>query len=174
MAKKITELPTASSVDSTDKLVLVDMPGGTTKQATVEQLHTSPTFKGTITYEGTNLTISSVVGEVQTSSTSPATVAEFDMADETHCQFDAVITFARRTNVTKAGSYKLSVAYLRTSAGAPSIVGALVSQTEQETTAGDTATIDVSGNTVRVRVTAADSDPRNWSCELRVQETTAA
>jgi hypothetical protein len=134
----------------------------------------SPTITGTPIYSGTRCSIKSVVGEVQTSSVSATTVASYTMSDETHCQFDAIVTFARRTNVTKAGTYKLSVAYRRTSAGAPTIVGALVSQPEQETTAGDTVTIDVSTNDVRVRVTAADTDGRNWTCELRVQETTNA
>jgi hypothetical protein len=133
-----------------------------------------PTVSGTVVYQGTRFSIRSIPGEVQTSSTSATTVASYTMTDETHCQFDAIVTFARRTNVTKAGTYKLSVAYRRTSAGAPTIVGALVTQTDQETTAGDTVTIDVSSNDVRVRVTAADTDGRNWSCELRVQETTNA
>ncbi len=122
-------------------------------------------------FQGTRFRITSVIGEVQTSSTAATTVTSYAMSDDTHCQFDAIVTFASRTAVTKAGTYKLSVGYRRTAAGAPTIVGALVTQTEQETTAGDTVTIDVSSNDVRVRVTAADTDGRNWSCELRVQET---
>lgn len=134
-------------------------------------LISSPTFSGTPIYQGTRFSIRSVVGEVQTSSTSATTVASFTMTDDTHAQFDAIVTFARQTSVTKAGTYKLSVGYRRAAGGAPTIVGALVQPTDQETTAGDTVTIDVSSNDVRVRVTAADSDTRNWSCELRVQET---
>lgn len=133
-----------------------------------------PTISGTVIYQGTRFSIRSIPGEVQTSSTTTATVASYTMPDERHCQFDAIVTFARRTSVTKAGTYKLSVAYRRAAGGAPTIVGALVTQPDQETTASDTVTIDVSSNDVRVRVTAADTDGRNWSCELRVQETTNA
>ncbi len=133
-----------------------------------------PTITGTVIYQGTRFSIRSIPGEVQTSSTSTTTVASYSMSDDTHCQFDAIVTFARRTAVTKAGTYKLSVGYRRTGGAGPTIVGALVTQADQETTASDTVTIDVSSNDVRVRVTAADSDGRNWSCELRVQETTDA
>lgn len=134
----------------------------------------SPVITGTPIYQGTRVAIKSVVGEVQTSSTSQTTVASYAMSDETHVQFDAIVTYARRTNVTKAATYKRSVAYRRTSAGAPTIVGTIDPGTDQETTPADDVTFDVSTNTVRVRVTAADTDGRNWSCELRLQETTAA
>lgn len=174
MAKKITELTAITSVATGDLLPIIDVSAGNSKSSTVAKLFESPTISGTPIYQGTRLAIKSVVGEVQTSSTSATTVASYDMTDETHAQFDAIVTFARRTNVTKAGTYKVSVAYRRTGGAAPTIVGSLVALTDQETTAGDGATIDVSGNTVRVRVTSADTDPRNWSCELRVQETTAA
>jgi hypothetical protein len=137
----------------------------------------SPTIQQTgahaVLFQGTRFAMKSVVGEIQTSSVSAATVVSYTMSDETHCEFDAIVTFARRTSVTKAGTYKLSVAYRRTSGGAPVIVGSLVAPTAQETEA-NTVTIDVSGNDVRVRFTAADTDGRNVSCELRVQETTAA
>ena len=109
--------------------------------------------------------------DAATSSTSPTTLASYEMADETLVAFDVIVTCARKTNVTKGGRYKRSVVYRRTGGGAPTIVGALESGTDQETTAGDDVTIDVSGNDVRVRVTAADSDPRNWFAEFRVQET---
>lgn len=112
-----------------------------------------------------------IIGSVQTSTTTTTTVASFDMTDETLCAFDVIVTCARRTNVTKGGRYKRSVVYRRTGGGGPTIVGSLESGTDQETTAGDDVTIDVSSNTVRVRVTAADTDTRNWLAELRVQET---
>jgi hypothetical protein len=133
----------------------------------------SPTVTGTPIYQGTNVKITSVIGEVQTSSTTQTTVASYTMVDESHCRFDVIVTYARRTNVTKAADYTRKVAYRRTSAGAPTIVGVLESGTDEETTAADDVTIDVSSNDVRVRVTAADSDGRNWSCEMRVQETLA-
>ncbi len=132
----------------------------------------SPVCIGTPVYQGTRFAIKSIIGEVQTSSTSATTVASYTMSNETHCLFDVIVTFARRTNVTKGGSYKRSVSYRRTSSGVATIVGALESGTDEETTAGDDVTIDTDGgSTVRVRVTAADSDGRNWSCEIRLQET---
>jgi hypothetical protein len=151
--------------------------GTTATQTLSAKTLSSPTIQQTgshaVLFQGTRLAMKSVVGEIQTSAASAATVVSYTMSDETHCQFDAIVTFAARTAVTKAGTYKLSVAYRRTGAAAPTIVGALTSQTAQETEA-NTVTIDVSGNDVRVRFTAADTDGRNVSCELRVQETTAA
>jgi hypothetical protein len=131
---------------------------------------TSPVVAGTPIYQGTHASIKNVVGEVTTSSTSATTVASYAMTDETHAQFDAIITYGRKTATTKAATYKRSVAYRRTSGGAPTIVGSLVAGTDQETTSADDVTIDVSSNTVRVRVTAADSDDRYWMCDLRIQE----
>ncbi len=134
----------------------------------------SPVCIGTPVYQGTRFSIKSIIGEVQTSSTSATTVASYTMSNETHCLFDVIVTYARRTNVTKAAAYKRSVSYRRTSAGVATIVGALESGTDEETTSGDDVTIDTDGgSTVRVRVTAADSDNRNWSCEIRLQETLA-
>lgn len=134
---------------------------------------TSPVFGGTPQYTATRGSIKSVVAEVQTSSTSQTTCGSYTMTDETLCAFDIIVTCARRTNVTKGGRYKRSVVYRRTSAGAPTIVGVLEAGVDQETTAADDVTIDVSSNDVRVRVTAADADPRNWFVEIRVQETLA-
>ena len=116
-----------------------------------------------------------IFGELQTSAAgaSATPLASYTMVDESICAFDVVVTMARQTNVTKGGRYKRSVAYRRTAGGAPAIVGAIETGTDQETTAGDDVTINVSGNIVRVIVTAADADPRNWTCELRVQETLA-
>ncbi len=130
-----------------------------------------PTVTGTPVYQGTHGSIKSVVGEVTTSSTSATTVASYAMVDESHCRFDAVVSYVRKTNATKAGSYQRTVDYRRTSAGAPTIVGTLDTGNDHETTPADSVTIDVSSNTVRVRVTAADSDDRYWFCELRIQET---
>lgn len=134
---------------------------------------TSPIVNGSPQYVGTRGSIKSVVGEVQTSSTTAATIASYAMADETLCAFDVIVTCARRTNVTKGGRYKRSFVYRRTGGSAPVILGSLESGTDQETTAGDNVTIDVSSNDVRVRGVAADTDGRNWFCEIRVQETLA-
>ncbi len=133
----------------------------------------APIVTGTVTYQGTRLRILSIPGEVQTTDATVTTVASFAMNDETLCAFDVVVTAARGTNVTKGGRWKRSVVYRRTSAGAPTIVGTLESGTDEETDAGLDVTIDVSSNTVRVRVTGIIATNFNWTCELRVQETLA-
>lgn len=120
---------------------------------------------------GTNFTIyPPEYPEVSTDSTAETTLASFTMSDETLCSFDAIVTCARQTAVTKGGRYKRAVTYRRTGGGAPEIVGDIETGTDAETTSGDDVTFDVSGNAVRLRVTAADSDPRNWGAEFRAQE----
>ncbi len=128
---------------------------------------------GTVTYQGTRLRILSIPAEVQTTDATVTTLASFTQLDETLVAYDVVVTAARGTNVTKGGRYKRSVVYRRTSAGAPTIVGALESGTDEETDAAMDCTIDVSGNAVRVRVTGIAATNFNWTCELRVQETIA-
>jgi hypothetical protein len=147
--------------------------GTTSTQTLTNKTLTSPILGGTPQYTSARGSVRSVVGEVQTSSTSQTTVASYAMTDETLCAFDVIVTCARRTNVTKGGRWKRSVVYRRTSAAAPAIVGTLETGTDQETTAGDDVTVDVSGSSIVVLVTAADADARNWLCELRVQETLA-
>lgn len=166
-----TEMPQRALLRFVGCTVADDPTNGRTN-VTFDRL-TSPVFTGTPKYAAARGNIPSVVGEAQTSSTSPVTVASYTMADESLCAFDVIVTCARRTSVTKGGRYKRSVVYRRTGGGAPTIVGSLESGTDSETTAGDDVTIDVSGNAVRVRVTAADSDGRNWLAEMRVQETLA-
>jgi hypothetical protein len=146
-----------------------DLVGTTDEQTLSAKTLASPQITGTPEYATALGSIFPVVGTAQTSSTTPEIIASYAMADETMCAFDAIVTSARRTNVTKAGRWKLSVVYRRTGGGAPTIVGSLEAPPGQETEA-NTVTIDVSSNTVRVLGTAADSDPRNWMCELRVQK----
>lgn len=134
----------------------------------------SPVISGTPQYNGTRVTKKTVIAEVQTSSTTQTTCGSYTMTNETLVAFEILVTCARRTNVTKGGRYKRSVVYRRTSSGSPTIVGSLESGTDQESTAGDDVTIDVSSNDVRVRVTAADTDGRNWTTEIYVTEQTAA
>jgi hypothetical protein len=175
MSKEISELPAALSVDDLDLVPVVDVSTGTTKKTTAGIIRNSlsaPIITGTVTYQGARCRILSIVGEVQTASTSPTLVASFTMGLQTSCAFDALVTYTRRTSVTKSAGYKRHVNYLR-AAGAPAIVGAIVSGTDQETTPADDVTFTLNGNTIEVTVTAADADPRNWTCELRVQETDA-
>jgi hypothetical protein len=109
---------------------------------------------------------------LQTADATQQTLLAYTMTDETLAAFDLVVTAARRTNVTKAGRFKRSVVYRRTGGGAPTIVGAIETGTDQTTDAW-LVTVDVSGNDVRVRVTGAAATGINWSCSLRIQETLA-
>lgn len=123
----------------------------------------------TLQHTGTLMRDKRTYGEVQTASTSATVIASFAMSDLTCCAFEYVVTCARRTAVSKAGTYRAAVTYRRNGAG-PTIVGANVAATDQETTAGDGVAWNVNGNTLEVRVTAADTDPRNWGCRLSVLE----
>ncbi len=131
----------------------------------------APIVTGTVTYQGTNLRILSIPGEVSTSTNTVTTVASFTMNDETLCAFDVVVTAAMRTDLDKGGRWKRSVVYYRTDGGSPTIVGSLESGTDEETDAALDVTIDTDSNDVRVRVTGINSTNFNWTCELRVQET---
>ena len=119
-------------------------------------------------------TLTTKRSEVQTSSTSNTAVASFTMSDETCCTFAYEVTMARRTAVTKAGTYRGKATYRRTSAGSPTLVGSIVYDADQETTSGDTVTFNVSTNDIQVQVTAADSDGRNWYCRYDIVEVTSA
>ncbi|MBN9160864.1 MAG: hypothetical protein J0I07_07870 [Myxococcales bacterium] len=132
----------------------------------------SPVITGTPQYAATRGRIYSVVGEVETTSPAQKTVASFTVKDETLCAFDIIVTCARRTNVTKGGRWKRSVVYRRTGGTSPVIVGTEESGTDQ-TTSGGSVLVYVSGFNVVVSVEADDADPRNWLCEMRVQETLA-
>ena len=103
-------------------------------------------------------------GSLRTASTSATDITgmTFAMSDETCCTFIYEVTMARRTAVTKAGNYHGKVTYRRTGGGAPTIVGAAVTDTDQETTGGDGVAFAVTSNTISVQATAADSDGRNW------------
>lgn len=118
------------------------------------------------------LKIIPLTGYVQIATTSQTVITglEFTMIDETQVTFVFSVDLARRTNVTKSGHYEGRVTYRRTSGGAPTIVGAAVYQTDQETTAGDTVQFVVVSNTISVRVTAADTDGRNVGGEMRVSQ----
>lgn len=141
-------------------------------QTLVNKTFTAPTFTGTVTYQGTLGRKLALFGEVQTASVTATVVASFAMNDQTNCSFEYIVTCARRTAVSKAGTYRAKVDYRRNASG-PTIVGANVADTDQETTAGDGVAWNVNGNTIEVKVTAADTDPRNWSCELIVREVVA-
>lgn len=158
--------------DASGQVVLTSAPQSLEEKVLVEPIvEGSSTFQLSVT---AGHRVFATLAEQQSDAAATTTLYQFAMSDETLCAFDVIVTCARRTNVTKGGRYKRSVAYRRTGGGAPTIVGSLENGTDQETTSGDNVTIDVSGNNVRVRITAADSDSRNWFGEIRIQETVAA
>lgn len=150
-----------------------DLVGTTDTQTLTNKVIDSPEITGTPFASTTHGSVLPVLTEVSTSSTSPTTCGSYGMGDESLVAFDVIVVCVRATNATKGGRYKRSVVYRRTGGGAPTIVGTLESGTDQETTSGDGVTIDVSSNDVRVRVTAADSDPRYWMSEICVRDMSA-
>lgn len=111
---------------------------------------------------------------VRTSSTTPLATTIHTMVDETVVAVEMTVVMARRTNVTKAARYKQTVTYRRTGGGVATQVGAAITDTAQETTAGDDAIISTDGTTgITAVVTAADADPRNWTIYYRVIEVNA-
>lgn len=101
-------------------------------------------------------------------------VASIPMSDETSCSFDFVLTCSRQTAVTKAGKWKGDAFYRRTGGADPTADVAGTVSTEQGNT-GDTVVWQVNSTTkaVEIKVTAADTDLRNYFIEVRTQETPA-
>lgn len=130
---------------------------------------TDPEIQGSTTYTDGYFKIKSVPSKVQTSSTTPTVLGSYAIPDETHCFFSVFVTCARRTNVTKASSPNGTTSYRRTGGGAPQIVGA-ESIDNSNNASGGTISFALSGNTFQVIATAPDADPRNWGCEIRVQQ----
>ena len=78
---------------------------------------------------------------------------------------EATVVMTRIGTPTKGGIYKRIAAYLIVS-GTPTLIGSIVTPyADQETTAGDDVTIVINGTNIRVRVTAADTDQRQWLLE---------
>jgi len=107
-------------------------------------------------------------GDVTTASVTPTEFNTF-IGFPTNGVFmlEATVAMTRQTSATKAGIYKRIASY-RVSAGTPTLIGSIViPYADQETTAGDDVTIVISGIYIRVRVTAADTDPRRWFVEYK-------
>ncbi len=122
------------------------------------------------------LTVKSFPGLLVIASTTPTNItgASYTMADDTCVSFSYEFVCARRTAVTKAGTYRGRVTYRRTGGAGPTIVGAAVYETDQETTAGDGIAFVVSSNTISAQWTSADTDSRNIGGEFRIVEVTDA
>jgi len=104
---------------------------------------------------------------VQTTDATVTTVASFTLADNTVYWFEATI-IGRDTSGTDRAFYIRSTLAYRQSAGSATL-GALQTIVTDETNAAWDATLDVSTNDVRVRVTGAVATTINWACTLRYQ-----
>ncbi len=131
----------------------------------------SPIVTGEPVYQGTRVSIPSVVTEVQTASTSQVNCGTYTVTNEHTVALDVIVTCQRRTSNTKRGRWKFGAVVSRN--GSTAVLDVLDVGDAFDLTAG-TVTCDVNGNDFRVRVTPTDSDGRNWSSEIRAQETTAA
>lgn len=132
----------------------------------------TPSISGTIVHQGTRLRVLQQIDEVQTVDDTITTLSSFIMVDETLCAFDVIVTAVLQGAATDGGRWKRSVAYSRTAAGIPLIVGTLETVgLDQKISGGLDVNIDDNGvDTIRVRVTGIAATNFNWGCELRVQE----
>jgi hypothetical protein len=163
--------PTWGQLDLADPdAVTNQLPTGNVATILTSKTLADPTITGTVTYQGTRMRIISIPGEAQTVDATPTNVASFTILDETSVEVDFVVNFVGQTGIVKGGAYKGTVSYQRSSAGAPTIIGAAVYSTPQETEV-NSVLFDVTGNVISAQAIAADTDGRNWTCELRVQET---
>lgn len=165
-----------SKVNFVAPLVATDNAGTASTDVTLSSTPTisTPTFTGTITSSGTAWRILDSVDRITTTDATVTTVASWFMSDETAVAVDVLVLGSKRTAVTEVGRYKRSVVYQRTGGGVATIVGALESGTDEETSAGLDVTIDTDGAaTIRVRVTGLAATNMTWSCAMRVQENAA-
>ncbi len=140
---------------------------------------TSPTIIGTPTMLSATgkLAVTTQMAELNNLTTTAAsTLYNQTIQDESFSSFDIFVSSCRRTAATKAGRYKRSISYRRTAAGAPIIVGALESGTDQTTTSG-TITVGLgsggTANNLVIQVLQADTDARNWTVEVCAHVTVA-
>jgi hypothetical protein len=144
--------------------------GTTDAQTLTNKNLSSPQVSGNPWATTANGYVESFLTQVTTSSTSETSCGTYSIGDESQVALDAIVTWICSPNVTKSGRAKLSAVYRRTGSGAPTMVGTFMSNIDK-TTEGDTVTVDVDSNTLRVRVAAADSDTRYWVSDICVHDT---
>lgn len=117
-----------------------------------------------------------VGSELVTAQTTDATVTTaytFAMSDARIADIQAIVVGYRPSS---GDSYRvdLSATYKRFAGGVPTLVGTLSSSNERKDTAAAAwlATLDISANSVRVRVTGAAAATINWCAQVSVQERT--
>lgn len=138
----------------------------------------SPSFTGTVTFQGDGYRILSIPGSLVTVGAVTDTIALFDILPNTSvtCDFTAAMA-AASPSVGTAGRWDGKVTYQRTTginSGNAVIVGSAEYGTPHRTVVGDGVVFVLSTNAIHVAATSADSDNRNWNCEFRVVETLKA
>lgn len=110
---------------------------------------------------------------VQTTDATVTTLATIALKDEYATKIDCVVV-ARKSADDEAATFNLSMSYVRTAAGAPVALGAVTSSDPRSTAgaAAWVATIDVSGNNARIRVTGAAATTINWESHTQIVEVT--
>ncbi len=100
---------------------------------------------------------------VTTTNATETTLATIALDDDTVTKLDVLIV-ARNTGAAEGAQFNLSMGYLR-DGGAPVAIGTVTSSDARSTSGATTwtATIDVSSNDARVRVTGANSTNINWT-----------
>ena len=119
----------------------------------------------------TNRQVTSRVQKLETSNGTTATVDSFTMSDG-EAGYDFAVTVTAKDNAT-GGYYRQDhrVSYTRTGSGAPTIQGTLITANTVATgsIAAATATLDVSSNDLRVRVTGIAGTTVEWTSTMTVQ-----
>jgi hypothetical protein len=97
------------------------------------------------------------------------------MTAETLVCLDLCLTIVRRTSVTKGAAMKRAFAFARSAAAPSSGVAYQMGTTDAATDKllgadGSTITVTASGTAIQIYGQAPDTDPRNWSLFLRLQE----
>ncbi len=117
------------------------------------------------------MTVFNPVGKpftIRTVSTTDATATSLvdePLPDNSVSLFVAHIT-ARRTNGADQAGYIRRTVVHREAGGGAAIINPIDTELTRETTGPWDATIDVSGNNVRVRVTGTAGHNINWRCEF--------
>jgi len=109
--------------------------------------------------------------EAQTTTATPATLTTLTLVDETTYWIRAVVVGVKSDGSARA-VYELRAAAYRTGAGSATLQGAVTSVFTQESDSSWDATMDVSGNDVRVRVTGAAATTIEWGVTLEYESMT--
>ena len=128
----------------------------------------SYTFYGVNNFSG--LAFQQFAPSIKTTSATIATAQTLNIADNSITLVEAHVIGQWTGGITgtagDGAGYIRRALYKRTAGGAPTLVGAVQDGYTAESQAGWDCTLDVSGNTVRVRVTGAANNNVTWSSTI--------